>query len=104
MALNVVPNEEGYNAERPDQVVFSYFKEEPWVDNDGIDYVGETTYKSKTRYSFPHSFAAIFSALRNNGLALETLQEFDYDISTAWPHLARKGMPLSYILVATKPG
>jgi hypothetical protein len=46
MALNVVPNEDGYNAERPDQVVFSYFKEEPWVDNNGVDYVGETTYKS----------------------------------------------------------
>lgn len=97
-----MPSEEGYDAERPDQVVFSYFKEEPWVDNDGVDYIGETAYQSKTLYSFSHSFATILNALCTNGLALRSLRELDYDISTSWPHLDRKGMPLSYVLVAEK--
>jgi len=97
-------NEEGYDAERPDQVAFSYFKEDPWVENGGVDYIGETTYASKTLYSFSHSFAAIFNALRKNGLRIEKLDEFDYDISNSWPHIDKKGMPLSYILVAEKSG
>ena len=97
-----MPSEEGYDADRPDQVVFSYFKEEPWAENDGVDYIGETSYKSKTLYSFSHSFATILSTLCNNGLALRSLQEFNYDIANAWAHIDRKGMPLSYVLVAEK--
>jgi SAM-dependent methyltransferase len=97
-----MPNEEGYTADRPDQVVFSYFKEDPWVETDGVDYVGGTTYESKTLYSFSHSFAAIITALRDNGLEVRALEEFGYDISTSWPHLEGKGIPLSYILVAEK--
>lgn len=95
-------NEEGHDPARPDKVVFSYFKEEPWVDNNGVDYIGETTYASKTLYSFSHSFAAVINALRRNNLRTERLSEFDYDISTSWPHIDRKGMPLSYVLVAEK--
>ncbi len=99
-----MPSEQGYDAEHPDQVVFSYFKEEPWIDNDGVDYIGETSYASKTLYSFSHSFATILSALCNNGLALKSLQEFNYDIANAWAHIDRKEMPLSYVLVAEKCG
>ena len=94
--------EEGYDPARPDKVVFSYFKEEPWIDNDGVDYVGETIYTSKTLYSFSHSFAAIINALRRSNLRVERLSEFDYDISTSWPHINRRGMPLSYMLIAEK--
>ena len=97
-----MPSEESYDTERPDQVVFSYFKEEPWIDNDGVDYIGETTYESKTLYSFSHSFATILNALCNNGMVLKSVREFDCDISTCWPHLNHKAMPLSYILVAQK--
>jgi SAM-dependent methyltransferase len=97
-----MPNEEGHDAEHPDKVVSSYFKEEPWIENDGVDYIGETTYKSKTLYSFSHSFATIFNALRKNGLRIEKLEELDYDISNSWPHIDKKGMPLSYVLVAGK--
>ena len=94
--------EEGHDPARPDKVVFSYFKEEPWVDNGGVDYVGKTTYASKTLYSFPHSFAAVINALRKCNLRVERLSEFDYDISTSWPHIDKRGMPLCYVLVAEK--
>tara|TARA_Y100000994_G_C15544111_1_gene381210 strand:- start:184 stop:666 length:483 start_codon:yes stop_codon:yes gene_type:complete len=97
-----MPSEENYDTERPDQVVFSYFKEEPWIDYDGVDYIGETTYESKTLYSFSHSFATILNAFCNNDIVLKSLREFDCDISTCWPHLNHKGMPLSDILVAHK--
>ena len=98
-----MPSEDGFDAERPDQVVFSYFKKDPWIETNGVDYIGGTSYTSKPLYSFSQSFAAIFTALRNSGLAVESLQEFDYDISAAWPHLSGRGFPLSYILVAEKP-
>jgi SAM-dependent methyltransferase len=49
------PNEDGYDAEHPDKVVFSYFKEEPWIQTNGVDYVGGTIYESKPLYSFSHS-------------------------------------------------
>ena len=54
-------------------MVFSYFKEEPWIDNDGVDYIGETTYASKPLYSFSYSFATILNALCNNGIVLKSL-------------------------------
>jgi hypothetical protein len=97
-----MPGEAGFDAGRPDQVVFPYFKKDPWINNDGVDYIGGTTYESKSLYSFSHSFGAIFNSLRHHGLILDSLQEFDYDISESWPHLKGKGLPLSYILVAQK--
>ncbi|MDA0336477.1 MAG: class I SAM-dependent methyltransferase [bacterium] len=97
-----MPSEDGFDAERPDQVVFSYFKKDPWIETNGVDYIGGTSYTSKPLYSFSQSFAAIFTALRNSGLAVESLQEFDYDISAAWPHLSGRGFPLSYMLGGEK--
>ena len=97
-----MPNEASFDQARPDQVVCSYFKEDPWIENDGLDYIGGTHYASKTFYSFSQPFAVIFNALYKNGLVFEKLEEFDYDISAFWPHLSGKGMPLSYILVAKK--
>lgn len=96
------PTEEGFDADRPDRLVYSYFMKEPWVGSNGVDYIGGTTYTSKPLYSFSHSFAAIVGAMRNNDLAIETLQEFDYDVSLSWPHLEGRGFPLSYILVAER--
>lgn len=98
-------SEEGYEASRPDQVMYSYFKDGvAWVDTDGVDYIGGTKYPSKPLYSFSHGFGKIVNAMGSNGLTIETLTEFDHDVCVEWSHLEGKGMPLSYLLVATNRG
>jgi len=74
-------NEDGYDADRPDKVVYSYFKEEPWVETGGLDYYGGTSYEAKPTYAFPHTLAKIVMAGIGAGLALRHFAELDYDIS-----------------------
>ena len=97
--------EDDFEASRPDRVTYSYFKEGvAWVDTNGVDYVGGTTYASKPLYSFSHGFGKVVNAMSGNDLAIQTLTEFDHDVCVEWSHLEGKGMPLSYLLVATKRG
>jgi SAM-dependent methyltransferase len=95
-----LPKEDGFDVDCPERVVYSYFKEEPWVESDGADYIGGTTYESKPFTSFSHTYGSIISAMARNGLMIESLQEYDRDICSAWKHLDGRGIPLSYLMVA----
>ncbi len=95
-----MPREEMFDADFPERVVYSYFKEEPWVESSGADYIGGTTYESKPFTSFSHTYGSIINAMVRNGLMVESLQEFDRDICAGWEHLNGKGIPLSYLMVA----
>lgn len=101
--LLALPNEEPHDAERPLNVVYSYFKTDPFVDNNGLDYIGGTAYEAKTTYAFPHTLGEIFAALLDNGLALRHFREYDHDISNEFKYLEKHRMlPLCYTLVAQK--
>ncbi len=83
----------------------SYFKKDPWIDTDGLDYFDGESYQSKPLYTFQHTFAEIFMACIDNRLAIEHLAEFPHDLSPSYGHLERLDaqLPLSYTLVARKP-
>ncbi len=95
-----MPNEEAFSVGDPDRVVYSYFKDDPWIENTGADYVGGTTYESKTFTSYSHTFSAIINAIASNGFQIERLDEFNVDISNSFGQVASGGFPLSYLLIA----
>ena len=88
----------------PMQIIGAYFKKDPYVDNDGIDYVGKTTYKSKTMYWFMWTLSDILMGIIDNGMKVRHFSEYPDDISTLHGKNQEKGpdIPLSYILIAEK--
>lgn len=98
-------DEKEYDASHPLEVVFSYFRTEPWEENSGIDYIGKTTYEAKTAYSFTQKISDILNPMIQSGIGLVELIEYDHDISLMWECLEKEKMvPLSYILVGQKNG
>lgn len=95
-----MPNDEGYDAEEPQKMVHSYFKSEPWIEETGVDYVGGTTYASKTFYSYSHTFSSIVNAVAQNGFRIERLDEYADDISDSFGEVSGGKFPLSYLLQA----
>ncbi|MCX8128518.1 MAG: class I SAM-dependent methyltransferase [Clostridia bacterium] len=96
--------EENYDEENPSKLVNSYFRQEPWEETNGMGYMCEYPYKSKTFYSYSHTFSDIVNALSSNKIMLSKLREFQHDISGSFGNLNNLGIPLSYILIAKKLG
>jgi SAM-dependent methyltransferase len=94
--------ETNYDEKAPNKLVNSYFKEEPWVENSGMGYMSAESYKSKTFYSYSHTFSDIVNSLSSNRIAISKLREFQYDMSTSFANLNNLGIPLAYILTAKK--
>jgi len=89
--------------DNPFKPVYSYFKDDPWIENDGIDYIGKTIYKSKTTYCFHHKLSDIFNAVIKGGIAITEFTEYPHDISNGFEHIQdKKIFPLCYILIGEK--
>lgn len=88
----------------PPQWRHSYFKEDPWIDTDGLDYFDGESYESKPLYTFPHTLSEIIMACIDNGLAIERFDEYPQDLSPSYAHLEciEAKLPLSFILIARK--
>lgn len=88
----------------PMRIIEPYFKEDPYVDNDGIDYIGKTTYASKTMYWFVWTLSDIIMGIIENGMKVRHFSEYPDDISTLHTRNqdADLAIPLSYILIAEK--
>jgi ubiquinone/menaquinone biosynthesis C-methylase UbiE len=87
------------------RIVGSYFKTEPYVDQGGLDYVGNAEYPSTTtQYWFVHTLASILMGLINNRVTVE--QFFEYPTAISPNHRpfeeAKAGVPLSFILIGRK--
>ena len=95
--------EDNFDEFLPNKLVNSYFKCDPWIENNGISYMSDSSkeYK-KTFYSYSHTFADILNAIIESNMIIKKLKEFEYDISGSFSELDNKGIPLSYILVGNK--
>jgi len=101
--LFALPAEEPYDPQNELKIAYSYFKADPFVDTNGLDYIGNTTYEAKTTYSFPHTISATFTAILNNKLAVREFQEYPHDISLDFRYLEKYQMlPMCYTLLAQK--
>lgn len=92
-------------ADDPVRWASSYFRDEPLVEEDGLDYYGGGTYQSKPLYWFPQKMSDIIMGGIGNGLAVEHFEELPGHISNSWFNLERQGprIPMSYTLVFRKP-
>jgi ubiquinone/menaquinone biosynthesis C-methylase UbiE len=89
------------------RIIEPYFKPEPYIEQGGLDYVGNAEYTSTTtQYWFVHTLSSILMGLIDNGIILEHFSEYDTDISSVHRRVeeAKAGVPLSYILIGRKKG
>jgi ubiquinone/menaquinone biosynthesis C-methylase UbiE len=80
----------------------SYFRTEPFVDTDGVDYWSRKAYESKPLYWFHHKMSDVIGACLAAGCAVDSFTEYDHDISAVFRHLERETIrpPLCYALTA----
>jgi SAM-dependent methyltransferase len=103
--LFALPGEADYEAAQELKLAYTYFRREPFVNDQGLDYVGNTQYAAKTSYAFPHTLAAIFTSIMKNGLTIREFQEYAHDISADFKHLEKYQMlPMCFTVVAQKEG
>jgi len=94
-----MPGEEGFNPNVLDKFAYSYFRSDPWIQNNGMTYMTGLT-ESKTFTSFSHTMGSIVTALADNGLFVTRLKEYDYGVSGMTDLYDGKGMPLSFAMIA----
>lgn len=98
-----LPGEADYAAKQELKIAYSYFRREPFINNNGLDYVGNTQYTAKMTYTFSHTLADIFTALLKNGLSIREFQEYPHDISLDFKHLEKyQKVPLCFTVVTQK--
>jgi len=96
-------DEPEFDLENPFNVCNSYFKKEPWITTDGMDYIGGTKYDSKPAYSFSQPLTDIFTGIINNGIAIKSFTEFSHDLTESFRHLEKENrLPMSYLLIGEK--
>ena len=93
--------EELFNPEYKTACHYSYFEHE-WTGNEGIYYMTQKNYKSKTFTDYTHPMSEIISGMCNNGIVVTDLKEYDYDLSGGFNSLDHSGFPLSMILQGRK--
>ena len=92
-----------YDPDHPLNAAFSYFRKEPWADDQGIDYIGKTTYDSITNYSYTQTVSDIINAVVKNGIRLDEFNEYSHDITSVYDDLENGDkLPRCYILIGHK--
>ncbi len=89
----------------PPPLRHSYFRTEPYVESDGLDYYTGTIYDSGPTYWFHHGLAEVVQGVLDVGLILRHLREYGHDISSTFAHFEALAVkpPLCYTLLAEKP-
>lgn len=95
------------DSEEPESLIFAqpYFKEEPYVEYGGLDYVGNSEhYSNFPQYWFIHTMSDILMSLINNGIDIEYFLESPTALSPNHRHIEETsaGIPLSYFLIGRK--
>lgn len=95
-----MPGEPDFDPAHPDRFAYSYFRQEPWIENEGMSYMSES-YDSKTFTSFSHTMGALITAISKAPLRIVKLTEYGYDVGLSDVY-DNSGLPLSYLLIAEK--
>ena len=102
VSMLAFPGEDGFDPNNLSRVAHSYFRKEPWIGNNGMCYMS-IEYESKTFTDYSHTMSDIINGLSANGIKTVKLNEYDYEIGNIGSDIYdRKGIPLSYILIAEK--
>jgi len=90
--------------DEPPALRHSYFRDEPYVEAGGIDYVGGTTYESSQMYWFHHKMSDIIQGCLDAGLGIEAFREYAHDVSAEFARFAAFDIKpaMSYTLLARR--
>lgn len=88
-------------ADGPVHWELSYFREEAYIDDSGLDYFGGDSYDATPNASFSHKMSDIVMGGIKSCLTLEHFEELPKHISNAWWNVehAGIGVPMSYTMV-----
>jgi len=100
MNMLPLPGEDEFDENQLNKVAYSYFRKEPWIENNGMGYMS-VEYDSRTFTSFSHTMSDIVNAVTASQMRVTKLNEYDYDIGLTDEYNG-KGYPLSFILMAEK--
>lgn len=100
MNMLPMPGEDTFDINHLNQVAYSYFRKEPWIENNGMSYI-TPEYDSKTFTSFSHTLSDIINSAVSSGMVIIKLNEYNYDVGLTEIYNG-KGYPLSFVLVAQK--
>jgi SAM-dependent methyltransferase len=95
-----IPGEEGYDENDLRRLAYSYFRKEPWLEQNAAGYMAAHE-NSHTFASFSHTMADILNAAVASGLAIAGLQEYDVGVGVGDSY-NDMGFPLSFTLRAVK--
>ncbi|MBN1776762.1 MAG: methyltransferase domain-containing protein, partial [Clostridiales bacterium] len=95
-----LPGEEGFDPNDKNRVACSYFRTDPWLEQNSAGYMSGHTNKH-TFVSFSHTMGNIISAAAAAELRIVSLRESDRDVGMTDAYDG-KGFPLSYTLRADK--
>jgi len=70
-----MPGEDDFDEECLNKFAYSYFRKNPWIDNQGMTYMTGAT-ESKTFTSFSHTMGSIINSLAVNDLYVIHLSEY----------------------------
>ena len=93
-----------FDAKKGLEVDASYFRTEPFVDEEEADYMDPTKTVSAKSYWFPHTLADVIGGCLRNGLTLTHFEEYAHDISNVYRAFQdfENKPPLSYSLAAQR--
>lgn len=100
MNMLATPDEEAFDPRCINKIVYPYFRDEPWLENDGMGYMAGQ-YPSKTFTCFSHTISEIINSTINAGMAIKKWNEYNYDVGLTDIY-DNKEYPLSYIMIAEK--
>ena len=87
-----------FDKNRPDKIVYSYFKNDPWIENTGMDYIGNTQYKSKTFTSYSHTLSDVVNSMVQNQIIILKINEYNHSLYE-FKSLNQGKIPLSMLIV-----
>lgn len=90
-----------YDPAHPLECRYSYFEHE-WIGNDGMYYITQRSYPSKTFTDYTHPMWEIVTGMCSSEIVITGMKEFDYDINGDFEALDHRGYPLSFILQGRK--
>ena len=90
-----------YDPEHKLECHYSYFEHE-WTGNEGMYYITQKSYHSKTFTDYTHSMSEIISGMCSFGIVVTGMREFDHDISGGFSSVDHGGFPLSMIIQGRK--
>jgi SAM-dependent methyltransferase len=82
--------------------VYSYFKSDPWMDTNGLDYYTGIHYDSQPTYYFHHTLSEILNGCIDAGFSITSFREYEHEISGEYSHFETHAAryPLSFSLTA----